>query len=68
MAYAAVSGTIRFDQLFVPWMENETKETIAVFSNVLLVDNKDPEQRRAVLDGDFQFLFKAGLPAQYFQY
>jgi len=68
VAYAAISGTIRFDQLFVPWMENETKETIAVFSNVLFVDNKDPEQRRAVLDGDFQFLFKAGLPAQYFQY
>jgi hypothetical protein len=49
-------------------MHNDTKETVAVFTNVVLVDNKDPDERRAVLDGDFRFLFEQGLPAQYFQY
>jgi hypothetical protein len=41
---------------------------VAVFTNVELVDNKDPGERRAVLDGDFSFLFERGLPTQYFQY
>ena len=68
VVYGAVSGTIRFDELYVPWMDNDTKETVAVFTNVELVDNKDPDERRAVLDGDFRFLFERGLPAQYFQY
>jgi hypothetical protein len=64
--YAAVSGTIRFDQLYVPWLNNETKETVAVFTNVELVDNQDPLERRAILDGDFSFLFEVGRPLQYF--
>ena len=68
VVYGAVSGTIRFEELFVPWMDNDTKETVAVFTNVELIDNKDPDERRAVLDGDFRFLFERGLPAQYFQY
>jgi hypothetical protein len=68
VVYGAVSGTIRFEELYVPWMDNATKETVAVFTNVELIDNKDPDERRAVLDGDFRFLFKRGLPNQYFQY
>ncbi|MGB5365368.1 MAG: hypothetical protein WBN14_03815, partial [Polyangiales bacterium] len=64
--YAAVSGTIRFDELYVPWLNNATKETVAVFTNVELVDNKEPLERRAVLDGDFSFLFEVGRPLQYF--
>jgi hypothetical protein len=68
VVYAAVSGTIRFEELYVPWMHNDTEETVAVFTNVELVDNKDPGERRAVLDGDFSFLFERGLPTQYFQY
>ena len=68
VVYAAVSGTIRFEELYVPWMDNDTEETVDVFTNVELVDNKDPDERRAVLDGDFSFLFERGLPTQYFQY
>lgn len=64
--YAAVSGTIRFEELYVPWVDNDSKETVAVFTNVELVDNKDPDERRAVLDGDFSFLFEVGMPLQYF--
>ena len=67
VVYAAVSGTIRFEELYVPWLRNDTKETIAVFTSVELIDNKDPDERRAVLDGDFLFLFERGLPGQYFQ-
>ncbi len=68
VVYAAVSGTIRFEELYVPWLDNDTKETFAVFTNVELVDNKDPDERRAVLDGDFRFLFERGLPLQDFQF
>jgi predicted deacylase len=68
VVYRAVSGTIRFDELYVPWIDNETKETSAVFTNVELVDNQDPEERRARLDGSFRFLFERGTPAQLFQY
>ncbi len=66
VVYGAVSGTIRFDQLFVPWLSNENQITEAVFTNVELVDNKDPDERRAVLDGDFRFAFEVGQPVQYF--
>ena len=68
VVYGAVSGTIRFDELYVPWLDNETKITSAVFTDVELIDNKDPDTRRASLSGDFTFLFQVGLPAQYFQY
>jgi hypothetical protein len=68
VVYGAVSGTIRFEELYVPWIHNDTKETVAVFANVVLVDDKEPDERHAVLDGYFEFLFDVGLPAQYFQY
>jgi len=68
VVYGAVSGTIRFEQLYVPWVDNDTKETVAVFTDVELIDDKDPDERRAILNGDFRFLFERGLPPQYFQY
>jgi hypothetical protein len=39
-----------------------------VFTKVERADDKDAEERRAVLDGDFRFLFERGLPAPCFQY
>ncbi|KPK14259.1 MAG: hypothetical protein AMJ62_13455 [Myxococcales bacterium SG8_38] len=68
VVYAAVSGTIRFDSLYVPWLDNDTRETSATFTNVELVDYQEPEERRAVLSGDFRFLFERGMPPQLFQY
>jgi hypothetical protein len=68
VVYRSVSGTIRFEELYVPWIDNETKETSAVFSDVELVDTQDPEERHARLDGSFRFLFELGMPTQYFQY
>ena len=67
VAYAAVSGTIRFERLFVPWLaDNDTDETTAVFRDVVLVDRQEPDERRAQIDGDFTFLFERGLPPQFF--
>jgi hypothetical protein len=66
VVYTAVSGTIRFDSLFVPWLDNETKETSATFTNVELVDTQEPEERRAILSGNFWFLFERGMPPQLF--
>lgn len=68
VVYEAVSGTIRFESLFVPWLDNDTKETFAVFTDVELVDPQDPEARMAILSGDFRFLFERGLPPQLFEY
>jgi hypothetical protein len=66
VVYGAVSGTIRFEELFVPWASNDTQETRAVFTNVELVDRQDAEERRAVFSGDFSFLFERGMPPQLF--
>ena len=68
VVYGAVSVTIRFEELYVPWIGNDTKETDAVFTDVELVDRQDPDERRAVLNGDFRFLFERGMPPQLFQY
>jgi hypothetical protein len=68
VVYEAVSGTIRFEELFVPWIDNDTKETYAIFTDVELVDPRDPDERRAMLSGDFRFLFERGMPPQLFQY
>ncbi len=66
VVYGAVAGTIRFEELFVPWLDNDTKETSAVFTDVELVDQQEPDDRRAVLNGDFRFLFERGMPNQLF--
>ena len=67
VVYAAVSGSIRFERLYVPWLDdNDNEETTAVFENVVLVDRQEPEERRAEIDGDFTFLFERGLPPQFF--
>lgn len=66
VVYRSISGTIRFDELYIPWESNDNRLTTAVFSDVVLVDTDDPENRRALLSGDFTFLFQRGRPAQNF--
>jgi hypothetical protein len=68
VVYRSVSGTILFEELYVPWIDNETKETSAIFTNVELVDTEEPEERHARLDGSFRFLFERGKPAQFFAF
>ena len=66
VVYGAVSGTVRFEELFVPWIDNDTQETRAVFTDVVFVDQQDAEERRAEMSGFFSFLFERGLPVQPF--
>ena len=66
VVYGAISGSIRFDELFVPWVDNDTKETAAVFTDVVFVDQQDPDERRAEMSGSFSFLFERGMPPQFF--
>lgn len=68
VVYRAVSGTIRFDELYVPWIDNDTRMTTAQFTDVELVDTAEPEIRRALLSGDISFLFQVGRPAQNFTF
>jgi len=68
VVYRAVSGTIRFDELFVLWVSNDNELTSAVFTDVEFVDTADRDNRRAVLSGDFSFLFERGRPAQNFAF
>lgn len=65
VSYEAVSGTIRFDELFVPWID-DNREVTAVFDNVEFVDHANPTERRAVLSGDFTFFATRGRPTQLF--
>ncbi len=66
VVYRAVSGIIRFDELYVPWVDNENRMTTAEFTDVELVDTADPDIRRAVLSGDISFLVQRGKPPQNF--
>ena len=66
VVYRSISGTIRFDELYIPWESNENRLTTAEFTDVELVDTDDPENRRALISGDFTFLFQRGRPAQNF--
>ncbi len=66
VVYRSVSGTIRFDELYVPWLENDNRMTTAEFTDVEFVDTADPEIRRAVMSGDISFLVQRGSPPQNF--
>ena len=66
VVYESLSGTIRFDELHVPWVDNENSITSAVFTNVEFADTSDPTERRANLSGNFSFVFGSGQPAQPF--
>lgn len=68
VVYRAISGTIRFEELFVFWIANANRLTTAEFTDVEFVDTADPENRRAVMSGDISFLFEQGKPAQNFAF
>lgn len=60
----AVEGTITFENLWAPNVDGDQLETAATFSGVRFVDLANPDERFAVLDGSFRFLFNRGRPAQ----
>ncbi len=61
---SAVAGTIVFDSIYAPMVDDQALETSARFSAVRFVDPSRPEERHAELDGLFRFNFNRGRPAQ----
>ena len=66
VSYVAIDGTIVFDAIYAPSLDENSLRTTATFSDVTLVDPAHPETRRAELSGEFTFLFNRGRPAQRF--
>ncbi|MEM6961658.1 MAG: hypothetical protein AAF355_09485 [Myxococcota bacterium] len=63
--YEAVSGEITFDAIYAPG-EGSGDRIEGSFTNVRLTDLREPEERFAVIDGDFSFVYARGRPAQRF--
>lgn len=61
----AVSGTIRFDKIYAPEVDKREVEITATLENVRFEDPRNSE-RWAELNGDFDFLYVRGSPAQRF--
>lgn len=64
--YEARAGTITFRNLYAPSVSEREVEIAASFRDVELVDPAAPAARRAILSGDFRFLYNRGRPAQRF--
>ncbi|MEM6955666.1 MAG: hypothetical protein AAF645_08255 [Myxococcota bacterium] len=64
--FGAVEGTITFDALYSPELDEDQLLTSATFADVRLVDRDNADTRFAVLSGRFEFIFNRGRPAQPF--
>jgi len=62
---AAVSGSIRFDEIYAPQVDEDEVQITAVIENVRFEDPRNAE-RWAELSGNFDFLYVRGSPAQRF--
>jgi len=60
----AIEGTITFDQIYAPELDEGQRETSGRFEGVLFTDERG--ERMATLDGEFRFLFERGRPGQPF--
>ena len=60
----AVAGSITFEQIYAPELDEGRRETAGTFSGVVFTDGRG--ERVAVLDGEFRFLFERGRPGQPF--
>lgn len=65
VALGAVSGTIRFDAIYAPRVDDDEVQIRAVLEEVRFEDPRN-DQRSAVLSGYFDFLYVRGSPAQRF--
>jgi hypothetical protein len=66
VAYAAVDGSITFEAIYAPELDRDETEIRAHFADVLFVDAHDPENLRAILSGELEFLRTRGRPGQPF--
>lgn len=62
---SAVAGMIRFDAIYAPKVNKDSVRITAEFQQVRFEDPRN-EQRWALLDGNFDFLYVRGSPAQRF--
>jgi len=62
----AVSGSIRFEQIYAPQVSERQVRIRAVLTDVRFEDSKKPDERYAELSGFFDFLYQRGSPAQHF--
>ena len=65
VALSAVSGTIRFHDIYAPRASKKNVRIAAELTNVRFEDRRNPE-RWAELSGQFDFLYTRGSPAQLF--
>lgn len=62
----AVSGTITFESVHAPDVDEDQFEFRARFDQVRFIDEGRPDDRNATLTGWFDFLYQRGRPAQAF--
>ncbi len=60
----ATSGTITFDEIYAPQVDEGQRQTTGTFTGVVFTDGRG--ERMATLDGEFSFLFERGRPGQPF--
>jgi hypothetical protein len=60
----AIEGTITFEQIYAPELDEEQRATAGTFEGVVFSDERG--ERMATLDGEFRFLFERGRPGQPF--
>lgn len=65
-ALEALSGRIIFRDVYAPDIESQDTRFAFSFSDVAFAADSDPEGRRARLEGDIDFLYQRGRPAQSF--
>lgn len=65
VALSAVSGTVRFEQLYAPKVDKDEVEIDAYLEDMRFEDPRNPA-RWAELTGNFNFLYVRGSPAQRF--
>jgi len=60
----ATEGTITFEAIYAPQVDEAQRETAGTFTGVIFTDGRG--ERMATLDGEFRFLFERGRPGQSF--
>jgi hypothetical protein len=62
--YESVSGTVIFDAIYAPEVDDKDFRISMTFENVRLEADMRSEDHYAVMDGDIDFLYNRGRPAQ----
>jgi len=62
--YESVSGTITFDSIYAPEVDDQDSRISLHFEGVRLEADMRSEDHYAIIDGEMDFLFNRGRPAQ----